>query len=165
VTAHGVREEALFRCSRDRLQFLRELARTTARIEWTCIAYCLMRTHFHLIVHVEEGQLPRGMHALNFRYAAWFNVEHDYRGHVLSARYWSRRIEDEPDLLNVYAYVARNPVKAVLCDDPADWAWSSHPAAVGLRPADFVDPRAVLGCFDGPLELRMAELRRFVAGP
>lgn len=34
-----------------------------------------------------------------------------------------------------------------------------RPAAV-----DFVDPTPVLSCFDGPLELGMAELRRFVAG-
>src|SRR5581483_6380095 len=55
---------ALYRDDADRLTFLRELASATAKFEWTCVAYCLMRTHYHLILAVLDGVLPRGMHAL-----------------------------------------------------------------------------------------------------
>jgi REP element-mobilizing transposase RayT len=163
VTTHAVREEQLFENDRDRVQFLRELARAGARVGWTCVAYCLMGTHFHLILDVDDGALPCGMHALNFRYASWFNVEHGLRGHVMAARYWSRRVEDESDLQGTFRYVARNPVAAGVCREPGDWLWSSYPGTVGLRaPDDFVEPELVLECFAGPLDVRRAHLRRWV---
>lgn len=166
VTTHSVRDTPLFHVDRDRIHFLRELARAVARSDWTCIAYCLMRTHFHLILEVPDRSLPRGMHALNFRYASWFNGEYGYRGHVTAARYWSRRIGDDADLLVTYRYVARNPVAAMLCDEPGEWQWSSYAGTIGRREPDgFVPPEAMLDRFSGPFELRVADLRRFVEGP
>jgi REP-associated tyrosine transposase len=167
VYVHSVwAADALFRDDEDRLMFLRELARATARVGWTCIAFCLMTTHYHLIVDVDSGALPKGMHSLAFRYAMWFNDRHAMKGHVQGRRYGARRIVDEPDLLNVYKYVARNPVEAMLCTSPAEWPWSSYAAAVGLAPAQpLADPTSVLGCFEGPLELARAALRRHVEEP
>jgi putative transposase len=105
------------------------------------------------------------MHSLNFRFASWFNAEYGHRGHTMAARYWARRIVDAEDMLTSYAYVARNPVEAFLCDRPEDWAWSSYAGTIGLREADsFVDAHRVLGCFDGSRELQVAELRRYVSG-
>jgi REP element-mobilizing transposase RayT len=156
---------ALFRDELDRVGFLRHLAQTTVRVEWRCIAYCLMGTHYHLIVAVEDGVLPVAMQRLNYAYAVEYNLRHDLRGHVQFARYGSRRIEDEDDLLGCFQYVAMNPVEAGLCRNPCDWLWSSYPAAVGLvEPPSFVDPRPVLSCFAGSRELAVASLRSFVEG-
>lgn len=166
VITHSVRSTPLFEVDRDRAHFLRELVRAMARANWTCVGYCLMRTHFHLILDVPDRTLPTGMHALNFRYAMWFNSEYRYRGHVMGARYWSRRIDDEGDLQRTYRYVARNPVEAMVCERPADWAWSSYAGTIGERePDSFVHSDAVLDCFAGPLELRIAQLRRLVENP
>jgi REP element-mobilizing transposase RayT len=157
---------ALFRDDVDRLTFLRELARATAKIEWTCLAYCLMGTHYHLLLDVSEGVLPRGMHALNFRYACSFNSRHESKGHVQMARYGSRRIAGAEDLRRTYKYVARNPVKALLCRDPADWPWSSYRALLGLAtPQPFVDPTKVVRCFGDPRDLAIAALRQYVDVP
>ncbi len=154
---------ALFRDDTDRVGFLRELARATARIEWICMAYCLMRTHYHLILSVEDGVLPRGMHALNFRYACAFNQRHDSRGHVQAARYGSRRIEDDDALMYAFRYVARNPVEAGLCADPADWPWSSYAATIGkAEPMPFVDPSRIINCFGDTPERAIAALRDYV---
>jgi REP element-mobilizing transposase RayT len=131
--------------------------------EWTCVAFCLMRTHYHLMLEVGEGALPRGMQSLNYRYAVNFNQRHAMRGHVQFERYGSVRIEDESHLLRVFRYVARNPVKAQLCASPADWPWSSYASAVGLaEPHSFVDPNRVLRCYDAIDELAAAQLRTFV---
>jgi putative transposase len=91
-----------------------------------------MRTHYHLILDVDDGALARGMHALNFRYAVLFNERHRMRGHVHGARYGSTRLDDDPELLRAFRYVARNPVEANICDSPTDWPWSSYASAVGL---------------------------------
>ena len=153
----------LFRDELDKLEFLRHLARTTLKPGWTCLAYCLLTSHYHLIVDVEEGILPRAMHALNLGYALHHNRRHGLRGHVQGRRYWARRIGGESDLLETFAYVARNPVQAGLCRTPAEWAWSSYPAAVGLaRAASFVDPSLVLASVADAGFDRRAALRAFV---
>jgi len=92
LTCHSVRDTALFRDDLDRIRFLTELAAVSAREGWTCIEYCLMTTHFHLIVGVDAGVLPVAMHQLNFRYAGAFNARHGTRGHVLEGRYNAGRI-------------------------------------------------------------------------
>jgi len=155
--------DALFRDETDRLTFLRELARTTGRTGWSCIAFCLMGTHYHLILDVAAGALPKGMHYLNFRYATWFNDRHGTKGHVHGRRYGARRIRDEADLLGVVKYAARNPVKAGLCERPEDWRWSSYAGTVGLSEQhSFVDDRCIINSFDAPIGFARAALRRYV---
>jgi putative transposase len=156
---------ALFRDDTDRASFLRELARATTSYGWTCIAFCLMRSHYHLILEVDDGVLPVGMQSLNFRHAVYFNQRHGMRGHVQFQRYGSKRIRGESHLLTVFRYVARNPDEAQLCSSPADWVYSSYAGTVGLaEPASFVDPGLVLACFDGSLDEARAQLRAFVEG-
>jgi len=154
---------ALYRDDLDRTVFLRELARVTGTFEWTCIGFCLMRTHYHLILEVPENALPLGMQSLNFRYAINFNQRHGMRGHVQFERYGAVRIKSDSHLLTVFRYMVRNPVEARLCDRGADWPWSSYGGSVGLaEPHSFVDPRRVLQCLDSTAESAAAQLRAFV---
>jgi len=163
VFTHSVWAADLFRSDLDRIVFLRELARATAKSRWTCLAFCLMHTHYHLIVEVDDGALPIGMHALNFRYAVGFNQRHRMKGHVLGAQYDSRRLDADSHLLMAFRYVARNPVEAQLCAAPTQWPWSSYPSTVGAAgEVSFVDASRVLGCFDAPREIAVARLRAFV---
>ncbi len=154
---------ALFRDDLGRTMFLRELARVTRTFEWTCIAFCLLGTHYHLIVDVPDRALPLGMQSLNFRYARDFNQRHGMRGHVQFARYGAVRITNDAQLQTVFRYVARNPVEARLCGTCEDWPWSSYAAAIGLgEPHSFVDPMRILASFDPVRELAAARLRAFV---
>lgn len=165
VTTHAVREVPLYHRALDRMHFLRELARALARTDVLCVGYCLMTTHYHLLLNVGDGALPRVMHSLNFRYAAWLNATYAFRGHVTAARYWSRRISDDADLRGAYRYVMRNPVRAGITATAAEWEWSSFAGTLGIADArDFVDASSVIDAFDGTWEERTAELRRYVEG-
>jgi len=53
----------LYRDDLDRIEFLRLLARLAERSGWRCLLYCLMTSHYHLIVRVEAGVLPSAMQA------------------------------------------------------------------------------------------------------
>jgi putative transposase len=140
----------LYRDDVDRLEFLRHLALASSRPGWTCLAFCLMGSHYHLIVDVEENVLPAAMHSLNLRYARAFNSRHTLRGHVQFDRYGARRIHDSDDLLGRYTYVANNPVRAGIRRFAHEWMWSSYAGTIGLAPAhSFVDASAVLRCFEG----------------
>jgi putative transposase len=164
VYSHSVWSAGLFRDDRDRAVFLRELALAGAKAELSCIGFCLMTTHYHVIFDVDNDALPIGMHALNFRYAVQFNKRHRMKGHVLGARYDSVRIEDDSQLRRAYRYMMRNPVEAGISPTAEAWRWSSFAAAVGdADPIGFVDPTAVLSSFEASPEVAAARLRAFVA--
>lgn len=153
----------LYRDDEDRSEFLRQLAYATARTRWTCLAYCVMTSHYHLIVEVDDGVLPVAMQAVNRRYARRYNRRHGLRGHVLFDRYGARRLVDELDLLDTFTYVARNPVEAGLCSEPAEYRWSSYAGTVGIvECSSFVDPSSVLRCLDRLADDPLAALRRRV---
>jgi putative transposase len=157
---------ALFRDDLARAIFLRELARVTRAFDWTCVGFCLMRTHYHLMLEVPDNALPVGMQSLNFRYAIEFNQRHGMRGHVQFARYGAVRMTSDSHLLTAYRYIARNPVEAGLSGTCEDWPWSSYAACIGLaEPHSFVDPTRVLQSLDPVRELAAAQLRAFVEEP
>src|SRR5205823_1789169 len=126
-----------------------------------CLAACVLNVHYHLLLEVEDGVLPRVMAQINGRYARAYNSRYGGRGHAFADRYFSIHVTSTPQLLMVFRYIARNPVEAGLCERPQDWLWSSYRTAIGLDGRfSFVDPSFVVGCCDGSLE----ELRRFVEG-
>ena len=156
----------LFRDDIDRIEFVRRLAQAAESAGWSCVAYCLMRTHYHLIVRVADGVLPRAMHRLNLAYARNHNRRHGLRGHVQFARYGSRRLHDESELAVAFAYIANNPVKAGLCSSPAAWSWSSYGGTVGATAlASFVNPAEIVRAFEGRGIDPRAALRAFVEAP
>jgi putative transposase len=163
VTCHSVWDLDLYRDDIDRTNYCARLAATTNRVGWECIGVCLMTTHVHLILGVEDGMLADGMQELSFRYAVGFNARHRRRGRVLGSPYGLRRIGDDADLLGVYRYVMVNPVDARLVDRPERWPWSSYASTLGLTDAySFVDAGRVLGCLGGLREIAAARLQAFV---
>ncbi len=166
VTAHSVWSGDLFRDGLDRVSFSTELASIVGRYRWTCIAACLMTSHYHLLLDVSDESLPRGMQQLNFRYAIGFNRRHLLRGHAFGGRYASVRVESEQHLLAAFRYIARNPVAAGACDRPELWPWSSRPSLIGLQDTfTYVDASRVVGCFGDDPSRALDRLRVFVESP
>ncbi len=83
-----------------------------------------MTTHFHLVVEAPLAAVSTGMHRLNGPYAQRFNKRHGRTGHLFEGRFGVRVIESEEYLAAVCNYVIENPVRAGLCDHPAEWRWS-----------------------------------------
>lgn len=133
VTARGVRRDPIYADDADRRMFIAFLAQSVYRFRWTCLAYCLMTNHFHVVLSLSAPNLAKGMHRLNGLYARRFNERHGHVGHVFEARYASTLIESEEHFLDAIRYVVLNPVTAGLCNDPADWEWSSFRATAGIE--------------------------------
>ena len=134
VTARGVSGLTLFPTTADCFRFLTILRDVTARTRWTVAAWCLMSTHYHLLVFTPDpGLAPLAMQILNGRYARAYNREHDRHGHVFAARYSETLVQSERHLQAAYDYVLENPVRAGLVRDPLVWAWSGD-ALLAPRP-------------------------------
>jgi REP element-mobilizing transposase RayT len=134
VTSRGIRREPIYANDADRRMFMAFLAQSIYKCRWTCMGYCLMTNHYHVLLSLSSANLSKGMHRLNGVYARRFNEVHEYTGHLFEARFSANLNETEEHFLEAVRYVALNPVSAGLCDDPADWPWSSFRAIAGLEP-------------------------------
>lgn len=153
----------LFRDSRDRRLLLRLMAYTVGKYGWCVHAYCLMVTHYHLLVTTPEANIASGMQLLNSCYARAFNQRHGRLGHLVAARYTTALIETDGHALEASRYLPLNPVRSELCRLPEDWPWSSFAATIGLRrePA-FLDSSWMLRLFSDDLSTARRMLRDFV---
>src|SRR5687768_10346463 len=131
VMARGVRKGYLFIDDVDRRRFLKLLTAAVECYGCLCYAYCLMGNHFHLVIQTPRANISRFMQHLNGEYAKYFNWRHKYTGHVYEGRFRSPVIEDSHYLGSAIAYIARNPVEALLVKNAAQWKWSSYRATVG----------------------------------
>jgi REP element-mobilizing transposase RayT len=114
----------LFLDDADRRRFVQLLWHAVRLHAWTCHAFCLMGTHYHLVIETDRGSLSGGAHRLNSLYATGFNERHGRFGHVFSERFSTRVIESEDYLFDVCAYVLLNPIRAGLCNRAEEWPWS-----------------------------------------
>lgn len=119
----------------ERQQFLAFVTALVARRRWSCRAFCLLSTHYHLLVATPEADVAAGMQYLNGRYAQWVNWYRGERGHLFDSRYRSVLVENEAHGMELHRYIALNPVRAGLALKPEDWQWSSFAALAGLRQA------------------------------
>ena len=147
----------------DNTYFCLLLTRVSKRMGWVIRCFCLMPTHYHLLIETPENALQEGMHALNGNFACAFNRRHGRKGHLKAKRYYSVRIDSDQHMLAVVRYIARNPVEAGLCAAPRDWYWSSYPGMAGYETRfAFVDSTPIRAYFGNADEKVNAELRAFV---
>jgi hypothetical protein len=151
IWANGVRKAPLFRDDVDKAAGIRFLREEVALSKWTCLAYVLMTTHYHLLLRLNVATLSHGMQRLNRRYALHHNQRHNLRGHAFEQRFQCTVVTDGLDgELEVARYLALNPTRAGMAESPQDYAWSSYGATVGLYPADpIVDVGAALAPVSG----------------
>lgn len=163
MTAHGGTGRRLFRDDGDFEQFLSTFARVSASRDWSVRSYCLLNTHYHLLLDTPHGDIAAGMQFLNGRYAEWVNASRGEKGHVFRERYNAVLVSAPGHLIELYRYLALNPVRAMLCSRAEVWPWSSYAQLLGVEPArPFLAVRQALRDFaDKPVQAR-ERLRAFV---
>jgi REP-associated tyrosine transposase len=131
LTTNGNNRGAIFRDDIDREDFLLLLARVARRYGWSVFAYCLMTTHYHLVLAIGDAGFSAGMRDLNGGHSLHVNRRHGREGHLLRNRFHSEPIEDEAHLLQACRYDVLNPVAAGICAHPRVHLWSSYLATLG----------------------------------
>jgi putative transposase len=166
LTSRGNSGRPIFLDDRDRQLFLMLFGMVVDRYGWHCYGFCLMTTHYHLLVMTPRPDLARGMQLLNGLYAQRFNRRHAHEGHVFRGRYHSTLVEREGHLVELHRYLSLNPVRAGVCQSPHDWPWSGYRATIGVeRAPSFLTVEPILELFAGSEGTARKRLVAFVEGP
>jgi REP element-mobilizing transposase RayT len=150
VFARGVNRMRVFVDHEDYRRYLSLLAATVARQGWNLLGYCLMPNHVHLLIETPQPNLASGMQWLHGLYAQTFNKRHARVGHLFQDRYRCEPMRDDGHLPTLVAYVAMNPVAAVLCNRPEEWPWSSHALITARAAPEWLAHTRLLELFGGP---------------
>jgi hypothetical protein len=154
---------AIYRDDEDRELFLELLRQEIARSGWQCLAYSLMRTHYHLLIRLTKETLSSGFQRLNSRYAQQFNLRHGRRGHLFERRFRDVLVESEAHRFEVGRYIHLNAPRANMCEVPEDYYWTDYAATIGLvAPDSVVDASKALDIFGKDLPTAQRRYVEFV---
>jgi REP element-mobilizing transposase RayT len=112
------------------------------------LEWCVMPNHVHVLVEEMEswpvGSLAHSWKSFTAKEA---NKHLGRAGHFWMSDYYDRFARNETHVAAVVEYIRMNPVKASLCQCPADWHFgsahlSAQPENAGVLPAGGQDGRA-----------------------
>ncbi|OGY35806.1 MAG: hypothetical protein A3E37_01475 [Candidatus Andersenbacteria bacterium RIFCSPHIGHO2_12_FULL_46_9] len=122
------------------------------------LSYCLMPTHFHLLV---QQLTPSGLTNLLRKtldgYSHYFNTKYKRLGPLWTGPFKNVLIEDDEQLLHVTRYIHLNPTTAGLVKKPEDWPYSSY--------REYITPDEVehpLTNRAGIIDMKASEYKAFV---
>lgn len=122
VTARVNHQEPRLDDAASKALFLDTLKRAKSKYSFSIENFTVMGNHYHLLIRPLRGEsLSRIMQWIMGVFAMAYNRIHRLKGHFWQARYYSRIIDSLRGLLEVFAYIDANPVKACLADSV--WGW------------------------------------------
>ena len=91
------------------------------------IAYCLMPTHFHLILkqNIDNG-ITNYMARVQNSYSRYFNMTHKRKGPLWEGHFSNVLIESDELMFHVTRYIHLNPVTVKIVEQPEDWDYYSY---------------------------------------
>lgn len=126
VMNRGRRAENIFLDKRDYNTFLELLIESSEIWNVRIGAYCLLPTHYHVLLKTPDANLSRFMRHLNGVYTQRFNRSHQCDGQLFRGRYKSILVDVDSYLLELVRYIHRNPLQAGFGDKLDAYDWSSH---------------------------------------
>ena len=112
------------------------------------IAYCLMPSHFHLLVYpLTDDFGNRVMQPFSVSYTKAINKRRERSGPLFEGPYQARLVDKDRYLLHLSRYIHLNPVSADLVDRAEDWEFSSYRNYIGLRREEMVNSDTILQQF------------------
>lgn len=106
--------------------FRRFLQEIKPKFSFSLHHYCLMNTHFHLLVSIPHlSTFSKALQQLKWQYTTWYNQRNKRQGPLWRERFKSLLIENESYLYACGLYIEQNPLKAGMVERSEDWPYSS----------------------------------------
>lgn len=106
--------------------FVELLKETTNLFRVNVAAFCLMPSHYHLLVRTPDANLSRCMRHLNDVFTQKYNMAHGRDGTLFRGRYKSILVDADSYVLQLVRYIHRNPLESGLVKRLDRYSWSSH---------------------------------------
>jgi REP-associated tyrosine transposase len=119
---------------RDCQSLLGDLAKAATRYAWEMFAWCVMSTHYHVVLRTPALGFSAGFQLVNGSHSRRTNRRHGRVAHLFQNRPYALEVTSDAHLVAAILYVVRNPVAAGMCEHASHWPFSSYRATVG--PAD-----------------------------
>lgn len=131
LTSRTHRKELLFLNDALRDDIVDIIDKSLTRSDASLIAFTIMPNHLHVVVRQGDAPLSQLMHPLCRGVARASQRRLKLKGHIFGDRFHDKECSGADHLREIVVYTHRNPVRARLCELPADWKWSSRPFYVG----------------------------------
>ncbi len=122
------------------------------------IAYCIMPTHFHLILkQIAENGISLYLRNFQNSYSHYFNSKHKRKGPLWESKFKNVLVDNDEQLSHLTRYLHLNPVTAFLVYKPEDWPFSSYEEYISE-----VNQGRGTCQWDGILDIKPLQYRKFV---
>lgn len=123
----GNNKDPVLKFSSDKQLFISLLFKFKDTCDIHIVKYCIMDTHFHLIVRTRNNprNLSKYMQKVTASYASQINRKYQRVGHVFQDRFSANLLPYKKDLRHATIYVLRNPVVEGLVRKPSEYPWSN----------------------------------------
>jgi len=151
------------------LHFLRQVRKYLLPV-MDVVAYCLMPTHYHILVRTKDEALvvaethqgldrtdamyATAMMRFGVAYTKAINKRYGRVGRLFQGQYQARLVDRDAYLLHLSRYIHLNPVASDLVTRPEEWEFSSYAEYVGARSGSLPMPGIVVAQIGGANEYR-----------
>jgi REP element-mobilizing transposase RayT len=126
-------------------KFMDYVLQAKERYQFYLYAYCLMPSHFHLLLETMLPNISRIMHYIKGSYTTYYNIRHQRYGHLFQGRFKSIVVDKERYVLELGRYIHLNPVHAGIVQDPVVYRWSSYRGYLG-KEDEYIDQERITRC-------------------
>ncbi|WP_342528191.1 transposase [Chryseomicrobium sp. FSL W7-1435] len=125
----GNNRHNVFPTDEDMHELLRAFELAYDRYPFQVVAFCFMSNHYHILIRAHEGTLSKIMTIANKRYSDSYHQRYGFIGRIYQGRYWSHEVPTVRGLLEVSAYIHRNPIdtEVPMVGSLEDYPYSSFP--------------------------------------
>ena len=146
----GVNRQKIFFQKRNWGFFIQKLRQYFTPQRADILAYCLMPTHYHLLVHLhtDDELSHKIMQPFSTSYTKAINAQEKRVGSLFQGRFKGKLVDSSRYLHHLTRYIHLNPVEAGLVARPEDWPYSSYLDYIGLRPGTLPQTSVILDQFE-----------------
>jgi putative transposase len=130
----GANRQPIFFCDENWGYFIKQVRHYFLPELVDILAYCLMPTHYHLLVYLKSDDLSKQiMQPFALSYTKAVNKQQGRLGPLFQGRFQATWVDKDEYLVHLSRYIHMNPVTAGLVEHPEQWAFSSYRDYIGLR--------------------------------